>query len=70
MWGGGGGRSLKNLFRLFGPPFGLKLRGGVGGGPPGSLPWIRHRRKFRTGDHDKMAWKLANKLDSDETKNT
>ena len=25
----------------FGPPFGLKIRGG--GGPPRPLPWIRHR---------------------------
>ena len=40
MWGGGGGggRSLKTFFRLFGPPFGLKLRGGGGWGAglPGS----------------------------------
>ena len=39
--GGGGreGRSPKNLFSPFGPPFGLKV---MGGQPPRSLPWILH----------------------------
>ena len=36
----GGWRPHKNIFRPFGPHFGLKIwGGGVGGGP---LPWIRH----------------------------
>ena len=45
---GGGGRggvrvrSQKNFFRLFGPQFGLIIRGGGGGGGGGGLPWIRH----------------------------
>ena len=29
---GGGGRSLEKIFRLFGPHFGLKIRGEEGGG--------------------------------------
>ena len=33
---GGGGRSEKNFFRLFGPQFGLKISGGAGGPSPGS----------------------------------
>ena len=31
-----GEQSTKNFFRPFGPPFGLKIRGG--GGPPWPLP--------------------------------
>ena len=34
----GGERSPKNVFRPFGPQFGLKIRGRV----PRPLPWIRH----------------------------
>ena len=34
----------KKKFRPFGPPCGLKIRGG-GGGPPGPLPWIHHWNK-------------------------
>ena len=33
----GGPGSPKNFFPLFGPQFGLKIRGGGG-----ALPWIRH----------------------------
>ena len=33
-WKGGGG--------AFEPQFGLKMRGGGGGGTHGALPWIRH----------------------------
>ena len=32
-----GEQSTKNFFRPFGPPFGLKIRGG-GRAPPGLLP--------------------------------
>ena len=35
-----GGAVSKNIFRLFGPQFWLKIRGG--GGTHGPLPWIRH----------------------------
>ena len=38
----------KKKFRLFGPPFGLKIRGGVG--PPGPLSWIRHWNKRSFSD--------------------
>ena len=38
--GGEEGQSPKNIFRPFGPQFGLKIRWGTG--PPGPLPWIRH----------------------------
>ena len=34
------------LFRLFGPQFGLKIRGG-GASPPGPLTWIRHGQLFK-----------------------
>ena len=36
--------SKKKFFRSFGPQFGLKIRGEHG--PPGPLPWIRHRGRF------------------------
>ena len=32
----------KLFFRPFGPHFGLKIRRGGGGGPPGPLPRIRY----------------------------
>ena len=41
--GGGEGGGLQKLFRPFGPQFGLKIRGGPGGGPgptPGSATVI------------------------------
>ena len=38
----------KKKFRPFGPPFGLKIRGGVG--PPGPLSWIRHWNKRSFSD--------------------
>ena len=38
--GGGEAVSKNNFFRVFGPQFGLKIRGGAG--PPGPLPGIRH----------------------------
>ena len=34
----GGARSPKKCSRPFGPPLGLKTRGGGGGGPPGLFP--------------------------------
>ena len=39
---GGGGRSQKKVFRLFGPYFGLKTGGCWPSGPPGPLLWIRY----------------------------
>ena len=40
-WGeGGGGAVPKRFFGIFGPQFGLKIRGGEGGGR--ALPWISH----------------------------
>ena len=39
-WDNGGPVLPKKFFRLFGPQFGPKIRGGAG--PPGPLPWIRH----------------------------
>ena len=40
---GGSSRPLdKRGTRSFGPQFVPKIRGRGGGGPPGSLPWIRH----------------------------
>ena len=39
--GGGGGNPEKIFFGPFGAQFALKKRG-VGAGPPGPLPWIRH----------------------------
>ena len=66
MWGGGGARgsvSKKFFSALRASVWSQIKRCGWGAG-------LRHWRKFRTGDHDKMAWKLASKLDSDETKNT
>ena len=38
--GEGGGGLQKKFFQPFRPQFGLKIR--RRGGPPGSLPWIRH----------------------------
>ena len=35
------------LFRLFGPQFGLKIRGGGGASPPGPPTWIPHGQLFK-----------------------
>ena len=38
---GGPPVSPPNFFRPIGPQFGLKIKWGGGGAPPGPLPWIR-----------------------------
>ena len=43
------------LFRLFGPQFGLKIRGG-GASPPGPLTWIRHGQLFKVRSDIVLNW--------------
>ena len=65
--GGGGGRkgrtqSQKKLFRPRGPQFGLKIRGGGGGGrSPGPLPWIHqwNMQSFELISSKTVDWQLS-----------
>ena len=66
-----GGRSQKNIFRLFGPQFGLKIRGeGVPAGPsPGSATAVPFSfLKWRTALRPKIANRLVRFASRKDTK--